>query len=112
MKKSKIDHPDHYTFGKIEPIDVVEDWELGFHLGNAIKYIARAPHKGSYEEDLKKAAWYIQRKICKLHHDNQGTLLKRTMDNVFRKIESVRHIRPKIKNSRMPSEPYQNDDPK
>lgn len=65
MTHSNIDHPPHYTRGKIEPIDVIEDWLLGFHLGNALKYIARAGHKDPAKtvEDLKKAAWYLQREI-------------------------------------------------
>lgn len=58
-----IDHPAHYNTGKIEPIDVIEDWDLGFHLGNAVKYIARAGHKGDTLVDLKKARWYIERAI-------------------------------------------------
>jgi hypothetical protein len=53
--------PDHYTVTKIEPIDVIEEWKLGFNLGNAIKYIARADHKGSRDQDLIKAANYIYR---------------------------------------------------
>lgn len=58
-----INHPDHYNQGDIEVIDVIEDWNLGFHLGNAIKYIARAEHKGSPKQDLEKAKWYLQRYI-------------------------------------------------
>jgi hypothetical protein len=58
-----INHPDHYNKGDIEVIDVIEDWNLGFHLGNAIKYIARSKHKGKEKEDLEKAMWYIQRYI-------------------------------------------------
>ena len=61
-----VDHPPHYTRGRIEPIDVIEDWRLGFHDGNAVKYIARAPHKGARIEDLKKARWYLDRLIAKL----------------------------------------------
>ncbi len=61
-----VNHPAHYTFGKIEVIDVLEDWQLGFHLANAIKYIARAQHKGRELEDLKKARWYLNRKIQQL----------------------------------------------
>ena len=37
-----VNHPDHYTSGKIEVIDFIEDQHLGFHLGNAVKYISRA----------------------------------------------------------------------
>lgn len=62
----KINHPKHYNFGKLEVIDVIEDWKLGFSLGNAIKYIARAPHKGTQLEDLKKARWYLDREISNL----------------------------------------------
>ncbi len=62
----KIDHPPHYNFGKYEPIDVIEDWDLGFHLGNTVKYIARHQHKGSPLEDLKKARWYLDRAIRQL----------------------------------------------
>ena len=69
-----VNHPAHYTDGKIEVIDFIEDKQLGFHLGNAVKYIARAgkkiPEKRS--EDLKKAVWYVNRyiqHICGDHHD-------------------------------------------
>lgn len=58
-----INQPKHYTFGEIEPIDVIEDWKLPYHLGNVIKYIARAEHKGNMIEDLKKARWYLDRHI-------------------------------------------------
>lgn len=61
--ESNVNHPKHYTQGQYEVIDVIEDWNLGFHLSNAIKYIARANYKGNKEEDLKKALWYIQREI-------------------------------------------------
>lgn len=58
-----VEHPRHYTFGGIEVIDAIEAWELGFHLGNVVKYVARAPHKGCYLEDLRKARWYLDRQI-------------------------------------------------
>lgn len=64
-----VNHPSHYTDGKIEVIDFIEDKKLGFHLGNAIKYIARAGKKNPAKtvEDLQKAVWYIERYIeeCK-----------------------------------------------
>lgn len=61
-----INHPDHYAKGrKFEPIDVIEDWELGFHLGNALKYISRAGRKENYLDDLKKAVWYLEREISR-----------------------------------------------
>lgn len=62
-----VSHPAHYNVGKIEVIDAIEAWGFGegFNKGNAIKYIARAGYKapGTEVEDLKKAAWYIQREI-------------------------------------------------
>ena len=58
-----VAHPHHYTFGGIEVIDAIEAWSLGFHLGNVVKYVARAAHKGNYLEDLRKARWYLQREI-------------------------------------------------
>lgn len=63
-----VNHPAHYTDGKIEVIDFIEDKKLGFHLGNAVKYIARAGKKDPTKEveDLKKADWYIKRRIEKL----------------------------------------------
>jgi hypothetical protein len=61
-----IDHPSHYNRGKIEVIDFIEDQGLSFHLGNVIKYIARAGSKGDKLEDLKKARWYLDRYINKV----------------------------------------------
>ena len=56
-----VNIPSHYTTGKIEVIDFIEDQKLPYHLGNAIKYISRCQHKGKMKEDLEKAAWYIDR---------------------------------------------------
>ena len=60
-----VNHPSHYNQGKFEVIEVIEDQGLGFHLGNAIKYICRAGKKDPNKtiEDLKKAKWYIERQI-------------------------------------------------
>ncbi len=58
-----VNHPSHYTFGKIEVIEVIDDWRLGFYEGQVVKYIGRAKHKGSELEDLKKAQWYLNRLI-------------------------------------------------
>ncbi len=63
--KDSVNSPQHYTRGKYEVIDVIEDWDLNFRLANAVKYIARHKHKGKPLEDLKKAAWYLQREIDK-----------------------------------------------
>ena len=60
-----VNHPLHYTYGKIEVIDFIEDKKLGFARGNAVKYICRAGKKNPDKEieDLEKAIWYIQREI-------------------------------------------------
>lgn len=63
-----VTHPAHYTDGKIEVIDFIEDKNLNYHRGNAVKYIARAGKKDPAKEieDLRKASWYINREIDRL----------------------------------------------
>jgi len=60
-----VNHPSHYTAGKIEVIDFIEDQNFPYHLGNAVKYICRAGKKDPDKlvEDLQKAVWYINRYI-------------------------------------------------
>lgn len=58
-----VNHPNHYNKGKFEVIEVIEDWGLGFNLGNAIKYIGRCEHKENKKQDLEKALWYIKREL-------------------------------------------------
>ena len=58
-----INRPAHYAFSRIEVIDAIEAWELGFRLANVIKYVARADRKGRPIDDLKKARWYLDREI-------------------------------------------------
>lgn len=53
------------------PIEVIEDWGLGFCLGNAVKYISRAGRKGDAVTDLKKALYYIQREIERLEREGK-----------------------------------------
>jgi hypothetical protein len=62
-----VNNPDHYTDGGIETIDYIEAKGLGYHLGNAVKYISRAGKKGTNQglEDLRKAQWYLARAIEK-----------------------------------------------
>lgn len=64
-KTEQVDHPKHYNHGKFEVIDVIEDWELDFHIGNVVKYVSRAGRKSDDTEiqDLKKALWYLKRRI-------------------------------------------------
>jgi hypothetical protein len=69
---SNINHPKHYTSGKIEVIDFVEDQKLGFHLGNVVKYICRSGIKNDdILQDLQKAQWYINRKIKLIENVNE-----------------------------------------
>ena len=75
---SHVNSPKHYNKGKIEVIEYIEDQDLGFCLGNAIKYISRAGSKQDFEgqdqitktvEDLRKAIWYIERRIMEIEKD-------------------------------------------
>lgn len=60
--------PDYYNDTKIAPIDVIEDRDLDFCLGSALKYIKRAGKKENNPsvQDLKKVIWYIERRIKEL----------------------------------------------
>ena len=76
----RVNHPDHYVTGKIEVIDFIEDKHFNFNLGQVIKYVSRAGHKKSRGitieaktlEDLKKAAWYLQREISNRERDQKN----------------------------------------
>lgn len=61
-----VNHPPHYANLDPEPIDVIESWELGFHRGQVVKYVARAGKKDPAKtvEDLKKARFYLNRLIA------------------------------------------------
>jgi len=63
LKSDPVNNPTHYTAGGIETIDFIEAKNLDYRLGNVIKYITRADHKGSKLEDLRKAQWYLTRAI-------------------------------------------------
>ena len=65
-----VEHPPHYNSGKFETIDVIEDIVkgykssfVGYCVSNSIKYISRAPFKGSFLQDLKKAVYYLNKAI-------------------------------------------------
>lgn len=68
-----VDHPSHYNTGKIEVIDYIDDQQLNFSLGNAVKYISRAGKKDKHKqiEDLEKAVWYINHEIERLKKDSK-----------------------------------------
>ena len=58
-----VNHPDHYKWLPVEAIEITE--HFNFTLGNALKYILRADHKGNPIQDLRKAAWYLDREITR-----------------------------------------------
>ena len=60
-----VNHPWHYKVGGIETIDFIEAKKLNYNMGNAVKYISRADHKGNRLQDLEKAKWYIDRELAK-----------------------------------------------
>lgn len=68
----QVNHPAHYggADNPYEAIKVIEAWGLGFNLGNAAKYIARAEKKGAPIQDLEKAAWYLAREIANRKSSN------------------------------------------
>ena len=65
-RKDNVNSPSHYNYGEIEVIDFIEQVtkhynpNVAYHIGNAIKYLARSPHKNG-KEDVEKARWYIER---------------------------------------------------
>jgi hypothetical protein len=60
-------NPSHYQAGQLQAIDVIDNWQLGFNLGNVVKYVLRAGKKdgADYRTDLEKALWYLQRELGK-----------------------------------------------
>lgn len=65
----QINHPEHYGGDTpYEAIKVIEAWDLGFCLGNTVKYISRAGKKETDKtiQDLEKAKWYLEREISNL----------------------------------------------
>lgn len=67
-EKEQVNHPAHYggENNPYEAIKVIEAWELGFCLGNTVKYISRCGKKDEPLQELKKARWYLDREISKL----------------------------------------------
>ena len=80
---NNVNHPDHYNQGKIEVIDIIEDLVRdypgveAFCIGNAIKYIARAPYKGSKQDDIRKAIWYLNKELDILDYLDYGFVEKK-----------------------------------
>jgi hypothetical protein len=72
--KEAVHHPAHYGGDTVyEAIKVIDAWELGFCLGNTVKYISRAGKKSKDAlVDLKKAAWYLNHEIGKLEGEREN----------------------------------------
>jgi hypothetical protein len=82
-----VNHPPHYNVGKIEVITAIEDWRLGFNLGNAVKYIARAEHKGKVVEDLRKARWYLDRELKRIEWGGKLPIKGTPVDQRFERVD-------------------------
>lgn len=77
MKKEAVNHPDHYGGERnpYEAIKVIEAWDLNFSLGNVLKYMSRAGKKSDNPlEDLRKAAWYLNREIQRIEEASKYDL--------------------------------------
>jgi hypothetical protein len=88
---NEVNHPRHYNecgprdadgSAKYEAIKIIEDWGMGFCLGNALKYICRCGHKGNTKQDLEKALWYIDRACQNAEHMKSITGRTFTLDEV------------------------------
>ena len=93
MNVDSVNHPSHYTSGKIEVIDFIDDQQLSYEKGNVIKYVCRAGKKDPAKEieDLKKAAWYIQREIKNVENRNNEKIIKYIVDKLTDKGFSVHY---------------------
>ena len=60
-----MNNPPHYSSNGVEAIDVIEAFDLNFHLGNVVKYVLRADRKGAPMTDLRKALWYLSQEIMR-----------------------------------------------
>jgi hypothetical protein len=67
IKVELVNSPLHYQGNRFEVIDIIDDFNLSFNTGNAIKYILRADKKGNQKQDLLKAVWYLEHELNKLN---------------------------------------------
>lgn len=61
-----VNHPPHYTAGKIECLDFILDQDLPYLAGQVVKYVVRYRHKGTPRQDLEKAEFYLKRLLKEL----------------------------------------------
>jgi len=71
--KEAVNNPSHYggADNPYEAIKVIDAWDLGFNLGNTVKYIARCGKKDDELQELEKAAWYLNNEIQKIKSRRQ-----------------------------------------
>lgn len=90
-----VDKPAHYTEGReIEPIDVIDDWDLGFYEGQVLKYISRAGRKDARLQDLRKAKFYLDRLV---NNETPATVIQDaavTSDKIVANAVTFTPIRP------------------
>lgn len=85
-----VNKPKHYIAGRrYEPLDVIKDWHLDYHLGCALKYISRAGRKGDFNQDVEKAIFYLQDRLK--HQDVLNRTVK-TAANLEERWPELRYI--------------------
>lgn len=110
MTHDAVNRPSHYAEGRqYEPIAVIEDWQLGYHLGNALKYISRAGRKLDTIEDLRKAVWYLERHIevlqdqtCTIESENANTGLRPGCVDLYQEIQNMHYSDANVFNIQIP----------
>lgn len=76
----KAPHASHYESLNPQPLHVTEAWGLGFHLGNVVKYVARAEIRGEPVRDLEKARFYLDRQIELWRRRDERSRMRRWAD--------------------------------
>ena len=86
--KEKINNPPHYEAKGIKVIDVIEAFDLNFHLGNVLKYILRAGRKTEeIQEDIKKAKWYLDRYLQLITPDENAVEFGKVEKSIWDALE-------------------------
>jgi hypothetical protein len=85
-----VQKPKHYTDTGIEHSDVVEAWNMDYFIGNCTKYLCRWEKKANPVQDLKKAAWYLARKIAHLEFPGLNTRESIRIVEVRKELEFIK----------------------
>lgn len=96
VQEDEVNHPAHYGGGNdpYEAIKVIQAWELGFELGNCVKYICRAGKKPGVAEvvDLRKARWYLTSKIDQLDPDADQSVVMTVIEAQLQRIRVLEEL--------------------